>query len=414
MNSMKSSLCRVQTKEFVKCQISDIAFDECVRAGLQSAIPQLAMGIPSLGLLKMDPLRVSKLGIDQGTQSIKLSLNFKDLDIINMRSLIIKKAIYDPVNYTMLIESEAQKPIILQGLYEMNGQILVLPIVGNGRCKISLENFKLVGKLKMTQALKNGSTFLVVQDLSWKFTTSRININFDNLFNGNKVLAKGFIQCKKSDPKFDECLKMGLQSAVPHLAKGVPNLGLLKMDPLRINSLLIDQGTGPVSIKLDFKNLDIYNMKSIIIDKIHYNTETYVLDAQLHPEKSIVLDSDYEISGKVLILPIVGKGKCKIILDVAKLVATVQLKPVIKNGNKHLEVVKIAWKFTPTKLNLKFENLFNGDKALGDNMSVFLNENWREVLNELQPAIEEVFGTAFKEITQNFLNRIPENQVLLD
>lgn len=42
----------------------------------------------------------------------------------------------------------------------------------------------------MTQALKNGSTFLVVQDLSWKFTTSRININFDNLFNGNKVLGE--------------------------------------------------------------------------------------------------------------------------------------------------------------------------------------------------------------------------------
>ncbi|XP_015367028.1 PREDICTED: protein takeout-like [Diuraphis noxia] len=179
----------VSAKEFVKCQISDLAFNECVRAGLQSAIPQLAMGVPSLGLLKMDPLRVSKLGIDQGTPSIKLSLNFKDLDIINMRSLIIKKAIYDPVNYSMLIESEAQKPIILQGLYEMNGQILVLPIIGNGRCKISLENFKLAGKLKMTHALKNGTIFLVIQDLSWKFTTSRININFDNLFNGNKVLG---------------------------------------------------------------------------------------------------------------------------------------------------------------------------------------------------------------------------------
>jgi len=45
---------------------------------------------------------------------------------------------YDPVNYSMSIESEAQKPIILQGLYEMNGQILVLPIIGNGRCKISI------------------------------------------------------------------------------------------------------------------------------------------------------------------------------------------------------------------------------------------------------------------------------------
>jgi len=45
-----------------------------------------------------------------------------------------------------------------------------------------------------------------------------------------------------------------------------------------------------------------------------YNPENYVLDAQLHPEKSIILDSDYEISGKVLILPIVGKGRCKIVL----------------------------------------------------------------------------------------------------
>jgi len=52
----------------------------------------LFSGIPSLGLLKMDPLRILKLGIDQRTPSIKLKLNFKDLDIINMRSLIIKKA----------------------------------------------------------------------------------------------------------------------------------------------------------------------------------------------------------------------------------------------------------------------------------------------------------------------------------
>lgn len=50
----------------------------------------------------------------------------------------------------------------------------------------------------------------------------------------------------------------------------------------------------------------------------------------------------------------------------------------------------------------------------GDNMNLFLNENWRELLKELQPAIEEVFGHAFKEIAQNFLRRVPENQVLLD
>lgn len=47
-------------------------------------------------------------------------------------------------------------------------------------------------------------------------------------------------------------------------------------------------------------------------------------------------------------------------------------------------------------------------------MNVFLNENWRELLDELQPAIEDVFAIAFKRILQNFLNRIPSNEIFLD
>lgn len=63
----------------------------------------LFTGISSLGLLKMDPLRILKLGIDQGTSSIKLKLNFKNLDIINLRSLIIKKTIYINGNNNILV-----------------------------------------------------------------------------------------------------------------------------------------------------------------------------------------------------------------------------------------------------------------------------------------------------------------------
>lgn len=63
-------------------------------------------------------------------------------------------------------------------------------------------------------------------------------------------------------------------------------------------------------------------------------------------------------------------------------------------------------------VDLKFDffNIF----ITGDNMNVFLNENWRELITELQPAIEEVFGIAFTEIGQQFLKRIPLNQLLSD
>jgi len=55
-------------------------------------------------------------------------------------------------------------------------------------------------------------------------------------------------------------------------------------------------------------------------------------------------------------------------IDVSKLVGTVQMKPVVKNGNKYLEIVKISWKFTPTNMKIKLDNLFNGDKALGNSI----------------------------------------------
>ncbi|XP_025407025.1 protein takeout-like [Sipha flava] len=227
-------------------------------------------------------------------------------------------------------------------------------------------------------------------------------------------LPKGFKQCKISDPNLNECIRDGLQSAIPHLAKGVPSLGIIPMDPLRITELKIDQGSGPVSIKLNFNDLDIMNLKMLTVDKIKYDSEKYILYAELLPKQSIVLQGNYEITGKVLILPIVGKGKCKIILDTSKIYGTVTMKPVVKNEMEYLEIDDISWKFIATNLNLKFNNLFNGDKALGDNMNVFLNENWREVIIELQPAIEEVFGSAFKGIGQQFLNRIPFNQIVTD
>lgn len=41
-------------------------------------------------------------------------------------------------------------------------------------------------------------------------------------FNVQSLLfaAKGFVQCKRSDPKLGECIKNSLQSAIPHLTKG--------------------------------------------------------------------------------------------------------------------------------------------------------------------------------------------------
>ncbi|KAL5235485.1 hypothetical protein ACI65C_002895 [Semiaphis heraclei] len=225
-------------------------------------------------------------------------------------------------------------------------------------------------------------------------------------------LPKGFVQCKLSDPALNECIRDGLQRAVPYMTKGIPSLGLLPMDPLRISSLRINQGIGAVNLK--FKDLDISNMKSTIVKDLTIDPKSFSLNVSLVIQKPIVLEGQYETNGRVVILPINGNGTCRFALDDYKSFSVIKMKPVLRNGNTYLEVQSLDWKFTTSKMHLKMNNLFNGDKVLGDNMNLFLNENWMEVLKEMQPAFERALSAAFISIAQEFFNRIPLNQIFID
>lgn len=53
------------------------------------------------------------------------------------------------------------------------------------------------------------------------FCTSRFcYIVLTNIYNYYIFSAKNFMKCNKSDPKLNECLTNGFNSAIPHLAKG--------------------------------------------------------------------------------------------------------------------------------------------------------------------------------------------------
>ncbi|VVC40629.1 Hypothetical protein CINCED_3A014149 [Cinara cedri] len=227
-------------------------------------------------------------------------------------------------------------------------------------------------------------------------------------------LPKGFVPCKKSDPKLNECIKNGLQIAIPYLAEGVPSVGLIKIDPLRILELKINQESGrSVNLDLKFNDIDLFNLKHTQIKSVHYDSVNYNAKIEVLLPESLLLEGNYEANGNVLVVPIKGKGKCKLAIDISKVDLNVQFKPVERNGNTFMDINNLTITFIATNLNLQFENLMNADKALSNNINVFLNENWRDILKELQPNIEQFMGMALQEISQHFFNSIPENEILL-
>lgn len=60
---------------------------------------------------------------------------------------------------------------------------------------------------------------------------------------------------------------------------------------------------------------------------------------------------------------------------------------------------------------MNFENLYKGDKALGDSTNLFLNENWKEIYGELEPLIFDAFTLIIQNTIVNVFHKIPYNEL---
>lgn len=66
------------------------------------------------------------------------------------------------------------------------------------------------------------------------------------------------------------------------------------------------------------------------------------------------------------------------------------------------------------RLHIFFGNLFKGDKALGDNTNLFLNENWKDIFNELKVNLFDAFGQIMENVITGMFTRIPYKELFAD
>lgn len=89
-------------------------------------------------------------------------------------------------------------------------------------------------------------------------------------------------------------------------------------------------------------------------------------------------------------------------------------KIIQKNGKEYLQAEKFKFGFDVSRLYMSFEDLFNGDKALGDNMNLFLNENWQDILKELKPSINDALAQIFAALINAVFAKVPYNEIWID
>lgn len=115
----------------------------------------------------------------------------------------------------------------------------------------------------------------------------------------------------------------------------------------------------------------------------------------------------------MLILPIQGDGKANIVFTNADIDVKLSLKTIVKKGKEYVQTDGFKLNFDTEKMNIQLTNLMNGNQALADSMLQVLNENWKDLLNELKPAVTYAIEEIVKSIVNRILNKVPYYELFL-
>ncbi|XP_063987968.1 protein takeout-like [Diachasmimorpha longicaudata] len=225
-------------------------------------------------------------------------------------------------------------------------------------------------------------------------------------------LPSSFKICKKNEPKLEECFAEAAKQAIGLLASGLKSLKVLPIDPLSVDSVSIGEGGGAVNLKQKYKNIKLYGLaKGLEISDYKVDLEKLIFKSMsFNPQVDFV--ADYELDGKVLVLPIRGHGRSNITMLNLKTQNIFTGEKFEKDGETYMRITKYTVKFNPEKVLLKFDNLFDGDEVLSNQMNTFLNENADLLFKELKGSYEETFGLVFAQMANEIFTRVPFNKIL--
>lgn len=126
-----------------------------------------------------------------------------------------------------------------------------------------------------------------------------------------QFVANFLKKCNKNDPHLDNCLREAIEllrtNKDKNLANGIPELLIPPCEPLSIPEIRIKQNAGAIRMECIYSDVVISGLSNFTIRKVHVNklSDSFRIDFWFPILK---MSSKYHINGKVLLMPLLGKG----------------------------------------------------------------------------------------------------------
>ncbi|CAO1423119.1 unnamed protein product [Diamesa tonsa] len=222
-----------------------------------------------------------------------------------------------------------------------------------------------------------------------------------------QALPNDIQKCRYAD---QSCILNVINDIFQNKYQGHPGLGLPSIDPMFVESI---NAVKRDNFALDFKNIKtsgiskgrVYN-----ISGFNRNPQGDIIEMRCLVPK-LVIQGDYNVDGRALILPIKGNGKATLVFDNFDIAMKYLTKKVDYNGKTYMQIDKASGNFKISKFQIELTNLFNGNKALGDAMNTFLNQNGNDIFGEIKPTFVKDLGIIFKDTMNKVFKKFPYNEL---
>ncbi|KAI8120797.1 Protein takeout [Lucilia cuprina] len=451
--------------EIQKCKSSNN--EDCITKSFMKVLELYSYGNAEFGLPNISAITLKELIFAESAADSPVQLNFKFNSVVvgGLEKLKVLRIQGFDKNLTKPLELDILVPqVTIDGDYIMNGKLLLLPLNGKGKGRVDFKNivFKFKAKIELEQ--RNNKNFGKIKKLKcWSIEPKKIVFNLQNIGNNNAVLSESINavindnwfdlwkelkknttkavedvitniisvykifavyggdlppeihKCKSSDN--DQCIGKAIEQLYELYPNGNPDFGMPNVAALNLTNIKISRPNSNSAIQVNFEFIKCTVnglekakiLRTMGFDKeLNKNIELDVFIPNLH------LEGDYESTGKLLLLPLNGKGKGDIQLKDCKVEVRVKVVLEKRNGKNYAKIKKIKALIEPEQMLVKLDNIFNGNAVLSDTINDVINQNWKDVWSELQGGINQALEILIINVMSGILTELSTDDFYVD
>ncbi|XP_037951840.1 protein takeout-like [Teleopsis dalmanni] len=172
--------CTIYKPEFTKCSTESI--QGVMSYIFTNSLPELKEEFGSLDPMKLDQLLFKQ----DNNEAVTIRANLTNLLVRGLKELKIKESRVSKKDFSW--ETKIFIPHFrIDGNYKMEGRILLIPLSGNGKMFIELENLDIIMHTKTRLFERGNFTFYNVTNIRVDLNLGGLKTYFDNLFNGRSL-----------------------------------------------------------------------------------------------------------------------------------------------------------------------------------------------------------------------------------